>query len=260
MIEELLWTYAILPAQDPLIPSVPGISGEHRYVWVEDGALAALTSVVPCSEYEEEALQTRLQDANWLLPRIEAYGAVIAELASRSPVLPLKFGTIFRGQEALRQRLRENHSNWAAKLAKLGGHTEWGLKIYGKVHQMLERRVAEEVEAAEKGGMSPGRLYFLRKTLQSTYRAAIEAQLRQLGLAVQARLAAEGWEHRLQDPTAEGPRPDGAMLVHKVAYLVPKACQAVFLATLAELQEEYAPSGIALAVSGPWAPFSFADD
>src|SRR5438477_12609570 len=93
---------------------------------IVEGGLLGATSIVPTSEYEEQPLNDRLQDLDWLAPRAAAHQEVNGKLLDLADaVIPLAFGAIYRGTEGVRELLRGRAGDFADRLGSAAGRAEW---------------------------------------------------------------------------------------------------------------------------------------
>jgi hypothetical protein len=261
----LLYLYGVAEAGtegERLLASraVPGLDpGEPLFPIAVDELVAAV-SWVPGATFEEEPLNALLAD----LPRLAALAvqheeAVRALLPVAPALVPMAFGTVYRGPERVAALLRERAGEFHELLALVRGKYEWGLKVYRETARWLAtadatsdalRRLATAAAQA-----SPGRAYLLSK------------QRDRLRAAEADRLAAEALDAivgALEPLSAAARRnalgaaePAATQLVLSAAFLVGAAAAEAFRAATAELERTYAPQGLSVEVSGPWAPYSF---
>ena len=94
---ELLYLYAVVPADHALVQaSLTGIGGGAVRAVVE-GPIAGAVGTVPAAEFDEEPLNARLRDMGWLGPRAAEHQAVNGRLHELDDALvPLSFGTVYR--------------------------------------------------------------------------------------------------------------------------------------------------------------------
>jgi len=89
---------------------------------IENGAIAAVVEpALPRDELEK--------DDQKLVQAVIHHDWVICELFRETLVLPLRFGTYFRGEEDLRSHLTFHGQNYHQKLAALAGKVELTLKL-----------------------------------------------------------------------------------------------------------------------------------
>ncbi len=197
-------------------------------------------------------------DAAWATERALAHHRVLASLAPLCAVAPVKFGALCRGMNDVVSLLTRSEGAFERVLDRVAGAQEWGVKLFADPDACRASAAdAPGIAAlkAEIAAASPGKAFFLAKTL----RAAIEDELRgRLALQVEGvhrRLAATARDAALNPirQTGAGPR-----LILDAAYLVETGEVAAFHRSLAALGETLGPEGFALKLTGPWPPYSFA--
>lgn len=255
MADEGVYVYAVsrdLPRR--AADRVRGVGGAAVRV-IEREGLAALVSTVGLGEFGEEALRDRLEDLAWVEATARAHHSVIDAAASAAPTLPLRLATVYRSDGRVREVLEEREAEFADALDRITGRTEWGVKGYADLSEIASAPAAPEPGTAEG---SPGVAYLRRRReeqrseedarREAAARAGqIDAELR--GIAAARRL------HPPQDPQLSGHR---GLMILNAAYLVADDRAEQFRTAVARLSEER--PGIRLQVTGPWAPYSFADE
>jgi len=163
------------------------------------------------------------------------YDAVVRTVFDRNPVLPLRFGTILRGEPAAVRLLTDNHDSVTAWLDRVAGHREWGVRA--------TRRQPEEPAGVPTEGLSGTEYLALRRDRL----AAVRRTRRDGGTAAAALHEALS---RLATETVHRTR-KSATTVLDAAYLVRFAGEPDFHA------ETMAHDELAVEVTGPWPPYSF---
>ena len=154
--------------------------------------------------------------------------AVVDELLATGAVLPLRFGTTLRDADAVRDLLHRERRRFRTLLDRVRGHVE----------------LAVRVALPESDGETPGDgAGYLRARVASQREREAAAQL---VLAPLDRLA-----------TASSHRPDRAAVL-RASYLVRPAEVERFAAALRGLQDAY--PHLTVSCTGPWAPYSFAEE
>jgi hypothetical protein len=250
------YVYGVVPtanAGDASFEGVEGVAG-GPVALVDGGRLAAIASEVPLSDFGEESIAENLRNPAWLEERVRAHESVLDAALSAVPVVPFRFGTIYRGEDHVREMLSA-HDRLNEALERVRGRVELGVKGF------LEAPAADgEPTTAEEQGTSAGRQYLERK--QHARRLAEEQD------ALKARWAEES-HRRLADAadaaTANPLQPreisgrDAEMFLNG-AYLVAKERQREFGDALAKLESELGPSGARYELTGPWPPYNFVED
>jgi len=263
-VSELLYVYGIIPA--PAAPrlgagSAPGelvgIGGASVGL-VTGGPVAAVVSAVPAEEFDEEPLNSRLRDLDWLSPRAAAHQAVNARLMELDDaLLPLSFGSVYRDEASLRRTLESRADDFARRLEAVRGRAEWVVTLTRDQTRALAslehasevlRRLNDEIAASP-----PGRQYLLTRRLGDVRRqelANLDAEAIQSAVLGLAGAVERIYREPLAEGTVGGP-------VARASLLVPRAGEAAFLAEVGRLDRVWSARGYSLAATGPWPPYRF---
>lgn len=234
----------------------PGIEGRVRVL--ELGPVAALISSIDVEEILGAAGE-KCPDLEWVAPRAIRHELVVEEAMERSPILPLTFGVIFSGEEALRRSMEGRLEKVAAFLDFVADRQEWSVKVYAD--EVALRRHVERAPAGqslrEEIPASPGARYLQRKrldraldSLAAEARAGMVEEIRQT-------LDGQGIERRELRPTPRklsGRREE--MVLHTA--LLPRLEEVdAFLERVRILAEDHRARGMIVEASGPWPPYHF---
>jgi hypothetical protein len=244
------YVYGVVPAETPptIFGGVPGVGFDVGVL--ADGKLGAIVSEVPLAQFDDEPLAANLHDPAWLEEHVRRHDAVLAAAVRETPVVPFRFGTIYRSEDHVRAMLGEQ-AQLAEALEAFRGRLELGVKGFAAP----DDGTSAEPEAAA----SPGRRYLEQK--QQARRAA-EARQDLLSRAADeshARLAQAAEAARANPPRPAGESGRDAEMFLNGAYLVPAAKEDEFRRVVAALESELGPSGIAYEVTGPWPPYNFVE-
>ncbi|MFC5908003.1 GvpL/GvpF family gas vesicle protein [Streptacidiphilus monticola] len=254
----LRYAYAVVRPSPPLEPLLSGVRGvaDASVELVGSGELAAVVSSVPAEDFSEQALKERLEDLDWLERVARAHHSVIETLSDRTTVLPLRLATLYVDDAHVRLLLDERRQEFGRLLDRLADHVEWGVKVYAEPSPEAgrpETGAGTDLEAES----SPGRAYLQRRREQRQARDDVwrAAELAVRRIADEAReLAVEHVGHRLQQGTlASGPGDN----VANDAYLVPRDLAEEFRTRVLRAADGLV--GVRVEVTGPWAPYSFAE-
>ena len=210
---------------------------------VERGPLAAVTAEVSLAEFGEDVLPERLNDRTWLEEKARVHEAVLQSFVGVTPVVPLRFGAIYRDVDEVRRLLAERGSRFEEALERVSGRSELGVKAW------FDPRHVQRTAAGS------GREYLQRRRdeLASARDAAAVAAVAHARLAAAAEAAVV---NRPQPRELTGR--DEQMLLNG-AYLVPDGDERL-AAEVAQLAEEHRDAGITFELTGPWPPYNFAED
>ena len=239
------------------------IETSERLELIAAGELAAVASAVPLSDYGEEALGSRLEDAAWTAVRALRHEGVVEHFARGASVAPLRFGTIYLRRESVAGMLEERGAELRRVVARLEGREEWGVNVYAERAQMkaevarLSPRLREMSERADAA--TPGQAYLLRRKIEALRdeetRAETKRAVREMEAALAAASAGAARLRLLKDEANER-----GQLAAKFAFLVPRERFGEFRAAAERLAEQYAPLGFRIELTGPWPPYNFASD
>lgn len=248
------YVYGVVPAAEAspaLFADVAGVSGSPVRL-VDGGALAAIASEVPLAEFGEEAITTKLRDPEWLEGRVRAHDAVLEAALGLVPVVPFRFGAIYRGENHVRELLSDDEK-FAEALERVRGRLEFGVKAF------LMTPDAEAPPAANEGSSTAGRRYLEAKQQARRLAEEQDAQKARWADASHQRLAAVS-----EAATANPPQPReisgrNAEMFLNGAYLVAAERDAEFRGVLTELGDEFGANGVAYELTGPWPAYNFVE-
>ena len=264
----LLYLYAIF-ATNPetsrhvAAAQIPGIHPAEDVFVIESGGLSAALSRVPADQFAEGPLNAALADLGGLAPLAVRHEEVVRALyAQSSPLIPMAFGAIYRGPDAIAQLLSERAVELHALLEGLDGKAEWSVKIYLDPAEAVAaarslspalRALGEEADAA-----APGRAYLLRKRLQQLSDDEADHVVDETIETIFDRLSSLSARAEVDDLPQQPPVTLGTrQLVAQGAFLVDQGQQEVFQQSLAELEYAHTAIGLSVELTGPWAPYSF---
>lgn len=249
------YVYAVSRRLDPAVLSgLAGLAEGFPVRTLPLGPLTAVVQHVPAAEFTQDAWQQRLSDRAELERCARAHHEVVTAAAACGPTVPLPLATLYRGDERVQQALRADRDRFAAALARIEGHAEWGVKV------SLPTAAPEPPRAGSPGsGGGPsggaGRAYLERK--RGLHRAREQHHDRALQTAEDidaalSRLATATRRLRPHTPEMTGER--HRLQVLNAAYLVTTVREKELLDAVETLRHR---TGAEVEVSGPWVPYSF---
>ncbi|MEU2683545.1 GvpL/GvpF family gas vesicle protein [Streptomyces hygroscopicus] len=267
----LVYVFAVCRGGDlTALAELPGLGTGAPVRTLAAGPLTAVVQDVPAAGFGEEALRQRLSDRDELERCARAHHAVITAVSALVPAVPLPLATLYLDDGRVREALGERRTSFLTALDRIAGRAEWGVKVYaptGAPPSAPDAGPAPDADATPGPGAAPGpsrpaatgsgRAYLDRvRTRQRdreqrhtlALRAAERVDTVVRGLAVAAR--------RL--------RPHGVEVTGKhrthvlnAAYLLDLGRERELRAALASLRRD--ETDVQIELSGPWAPYSFAD-
>ncbi len=224
-------------------------------------SIQAVISKVPLAEFGQPALETNLQNKQWLESNVRSHQHIIETIMADQRLIPMRFCTVCSSEDEVMELLIRYYDEFIENLAKLVDKQEWGLKIYSEGDQL--RRIVPKVSprvkmlATSLNGKSEGAAYILKKKLSQV----VIEEAEQIGRSY----AAQSHDSLLTcaDAAVDLPIDDAPFAVDQRsmlfngAYLVAETRRDDFQATVERLTAEYGPKGITYELTGPRLPYSF---
>ncbi len=231
---------------------------------VDHGRLRAVVRPEALDQYEPKALEAALHDRSWLEEQLRGHEAVLSQVLAGGPVVPFRFGTIFRTEAELRETMEASEQKLVERLEELRGTAEWGVKTWvdGAVlrrwleeHDEQARALRTELDATDPAS---GRRYLVEKKVERHIDSEASSLALERAHATHALLAEEARESSADRPSGFDER--GAQYpVLRAAYLIEDARREEFELALAAAQHEDGVFGLEYVLSGPWPPYNFVD-
>jgi hypothetical protein len=224
-------------------------------------SLTAIVSCVPLSDYGEEGLAERLNDAAWTAIRAMRHEQVVEHFAKQQSVVPLRFGTIYLSLSGIENMLRENATELAAIIHRLKDREEWGVNVYCDRAVMLDKiaevspRLREMAESAKKA--SPGQSYLIQNKIEALRVDEVKAEIERCANEIEQRLKVETvGATKLRVLKVE--TTEYGELKAKFAFLVDRKNFDHFRDVAEDLAQGMQSKGIRIELTGPWPPYNFA--
>jgi hypothetical protein len=258
--DTLVYLYGIVPADSPEPPGdLRGIESAAVSL-LRAGGVAALVSHVPARWYDDEPLNSRLDDLGWVGARGLEHERVLDWYVERGPVIPLSLFSIHRDLARVEARVAGESASFQRVLDRLSGRREWGIKLWREeagAREGIDRLspslqvLGREIEAAP-----PGKRFLLerkREAMRTEEVRSISKRVAHELFGTLRRVAGEAVAVPLPAGTAGAER----TLLLQAAFLVPEAGFAEFQGAVTEQASRLAGSGFELEFTGPWAPYHF---
>jgi hypothetical protein len=241
-----VYVYGIIPAADAdQWPQMPGLGDPPGTVrTVVQGELAALVSDLPPDHTEG-----RRQD-------LEAHRRVLSQAIEQGTAIPMRFGIVMDGDEAVRERLLARHGTELSDvLHALDGRVQMTVKAFYADDALLSDVLSAQPELARESAALAQRpeteVRAARVRIGELVSKAVEARRVEVESALLSRLSPLAVDVRVEAPSSDQVALSAQLLVERDRRE----------ALDAEMREMgHALSGmLAFRYVGPLAPFSFAD-
>lgn len=224
-------------------------------------AIQALVSKVLLAEFGQEALETNLNNLEWLEAKVRAHQGILETVLAGQTLIPTRFCTIYRSESRIREILARYHDDFMDTLARLNGKYEWGVKLYcnaqilsQKIEDLSDPVKALKMEIRQK---SDGAAYFLKKKLEATLAEEVERTRDECAQKSHECLSCHAAEAVINPLRSREMSGRSEMMLLNGAYLMAKKQLAAFQVEVAGLQEKYGHLGLCYEMTGPWPAYNF---
>jgi len=265
--EKGFYLYCIRPQTVKPTEVVKTISGEEKVYIISHDKIEAIVSKVDLNEFGSEEISRKAQeDLNWIKEKAQIHEYVIEQAMRVGPnlisVIPMKFGTIFKTEEGLKDCLRKNYQQFKDSLEKLKRKQEWGVKVYLK--ESIFRKTIEdknEIVLAKKKeieSLPKGMAFFAQKQIDEIVNREKDKELDRITEEIYEcldQLAFSKNKDKLLEKDFTGKMEE---MVLNAFYLIEEKKLAQFQIKVEELKGKYNLMGIEIEMSGPWPSYHFA--
>jgi hypothetical protein len=221
--------------------------------------LCAVVSEVPLEDFCGPAAELQMQELAWVGPRAFRHEAVVEQVMRYSPVLPVRFGTLFSSQESLAEFLDTHRQTILQFLERVVDQEEWSIK------GLLDRKQAAQALmsaslAAQQGQLAtlpPGTRYFQEQRIRSAAEKELSLWLNETCQQVASDLRKQASDFRECQVVPREPPESGSEVVLNWAFLLPRGATAAFRLRIDQVNENHATRGLVFELSGPWPPYRF---
>ena len=224
-----------------------------------EGDLAAVVSDITLPD--GTTLQALLEEPEQVQALVLHHHQMLETIADQATALPLRFGSLFQTEEAVRDTLAGGYDRFLQSLDDIDGAVEWGLKVFcdrARLGAWLRGTNAELATfRADLSEASAGKRFFLERRLENLIgeevaRAidrCLEHTIRRIGLHCR-----RSTRIKLRSAQLDG---EAAEIVLNGAFLVDRDGEDGFLAAVEELRRAYSDFGFGYHTTGPWPAYSF---
>jgi len=221
----------------------------------------AIVSKVSATEFSEDGLKKKLADMGWVEKNVRQHELIVEEIMKETPVLPLKFATVFQTEENVVNLLKKHGMEFKKIIADLENKEEWGLKIYCDLEKLkatlktkdeMIRGKGQEIASAGKG-----KAYFLKKKRDKLLENTISRRISEYTQDSFERLRKISFEAKINKTLPREVTEKKDEMVLNSAFLVTNKRTKEFKGVLEHLKAKYSDKGMGLDCSGPWPPYNF---
>lgn len=277
-----IYTYCLTRMRKSFQRPIVGIDNKHEVYFAEHNGLFAVMSDVSLREFNEDILGKNMTDAVWLAPMAKRHEEIVEFImidGSKpscnlrqppqsssmdqlyTPVVPLRFCTIYRNQDSLFQAIMPYREQIIQFLDYTAYKAEWSVKVFHDKAVLMksypDKEKGQSHGTGQKTILLPGENYLLAKKKQRVQEEVCMADTQRILEDIYYALLR--YASRSQSLRCTGRDIHGKPLdmVMNAAFLIEWEVFNLFQDTVNVLAERYKDAGITFKLSGPWPPYSF---
>ncbi|KKB33354.1 GvpL/GvpF family gas vesicle protein [Bacillus thermotolerans] len=263
--DHLIYLYGLIPtkeiASQPL-PSLKDFEGSGELYTMEIGSITAVVCRLDADKYSEDQIKERINnDMEWLQEKAFHHHETVMQLAKIFTVIPLKFCTLYKSEESLKDTVQSNESKMTEAFEAIAGKEEWNLKIYCDDKQLKEQvsqnNPAIEEKRKEISELPRGKQFFEKKKLDKLVDSELEKEKNRVSEDIHAHLtefALKGHVKRTWSSEVTGRKEE---MTWNSVYLIKKSDVESFLEQVQQYEAKMEEAGWKFEASGPWPAYHF---
>lgn len=219
--------------------------------------ITAIMSTVSLEEFCGPSAESRMTDLAWIGPRAFRHEGVIEEVMNYSPVLPVRFGTLFSSWENLEKQLEKHYEAISTFLDQVMDKEEWAVKGFLDRIKAKEEFFKMTLSAKEDLPFSPGVRYFEEKRILAQIEKDLKTWLKEICNEIVKELngyAADFTKRKILPDAHQGNERE---VIFNWAFLLPRRNTADFREKIDQMNKELSKRRLTIEVTGPWPPYSF---
>lgn len=269
-----LYLYCVRKKNPAAVKAVKTIDKGEVYT-VSYKELEAVVSPVDLKEFSSEEIQKKAQgDVNWIKGKAQIHEHVIEQamgvvpIPTSSevgkgkiiPVIPMKFGIIFKTKQSLEKMLKKNYAKFKASLENLVGKQEWGMKVYlneDVFEKTIHDRQPKPIQDRKK--LPRGMDFFAKKKMEEAIAKEKDRKLKRVIQEIFGnlqKLAVEASQGKNLDKAITGRK---ELMVLNANLLLKEEKVGKFQKEVNGLKTRYQNQGLIIQESGPWPPYNFVE-
>ncbi len=249
------FTWAGYLLKDP----TQGVDPRFAVELVPNGRVAAVSSCVGLDQFNVNQLEGKTaEEVTWLSRIAVRHNEIVAQVASQSPVLPLRLGTIFNSRASLLHKMTQCATTVAGFLGELGDRQEWAAKIYvDREHARICLAHPTPSSPHFASGRGAGVEYLRQRRTELQNKRKLDSHVQREVTAVANTLEQHADRCRIVRNLSANLTGREEKMAWNAAFLLPRSANDRWLAKVEQLRNAVRPKGLLLEVTGPWPAYHF---
>ena len=261
-----LYLYCIREYRGTPPAPLKGIDGEGEVFALPFGGLEAIVSEVSLETFASEEILRKTQELTWIKEKALVHARIIQEAMNQDTIncalIPMKFGTLFKDAEGLKQALEEHYPRVMEVLERVRGKQEWAVKVYLEDRKVFEEQVKEKSDFVKEkqreiASLPEGMAYFAEEELQTLLSKEIDQELAEISNSLHESLEKKADSSSRCKLLGKEFTGRSAPMILNGTYLIPEQRIGDFKKGVETLNIQMKGQGLSLEYSGPWPPYNF---
>lgn len=264
--DQLIYLYGFIPNKEIQINPLPNLNGldenQHLYT-IHFEEVSAIVSDLNPNEYNEDEINKKIDDPEWLHQKAFQHHETIIELNKLYTLIPMRFCTIYSSENSLRNTLNNNYPSIFDSLKWLSNKAEWNLKIYcdNTTFKKLATKNNTNIQEkqAEIAKLSPGRRYLEERKLEQYVQKELEKSKNQISNDIHDVLSTLSVHSDVKKKWSQNVTGLDQEMCWNSVYLIHSNETNSFLKQVQSFNTEWKDYGFQLQIVGPWPSYHFAN-
>jgi hypothetical protein len=260
MSAEGIYVYCFARADAEHDPLPHGANGESRVERLIVGEVAAVYSGEQLHEFDADEIGPD-QDSRRVIERACRHESIVERVMQGSPVLPVRYGTVFSSADALALFVRHNRERIHRALSALAGKQEWAFKAVMQTDKAVEWVLTSDAVLASRYkdvvAGSAGARYLREKQLRSQAQGKARDNALTLTDTICTELERIAADRAELPSRSLDPSEHDQVMLRNLAFLVQDCHVENLRARVAWASSTCASQGLRLQLTGPWPPYNF---
>ncbi|KMJ57768.1 gas vesicle protein GvpL [Bacillus sp. LL01] len=262
---ELIYLYGLVPSTESAslpLPSMKGFDGKGEMYTISIGEITAIVSSLDAKEYSEDIIKEKINsDMEWLQEKAFHHHETVMGLSKLYTVIPLKFCTLYKNENSLRDIVQQNQSKMTEKFALLKGNEEWNLKIYCN-DELLKKQVSQSNPAIEErreeiSQLSKGKQFFEKKKLDKLIEEEVEKEKDRISEEIHTHLQGFVLLGNVKRNWGKDVTGRKENMTWNSVYLISSSKVEQFLEEIQQFEKKMEEMGWQFEPTGPWPAYHF---
>lgn len=252
-----LYVYGIIHHQDAeILPKIYGVDFASPVYTIPFQKLEAVVGDINNKKINPIALKKRMgEDDEWLKKNVILHHKVIDILHKNHPIVPLKFGTIFKSNKNLEEELSKIHKKLDNLLFKLTDKHEWSLKVFLDKEKIISKLILRNPTHKKRKAPSDIAWYKEKKEEQQV-KENLGHSINDILEKIVLRLKKITKDIALLDSMRHS-ETGKKQLIFNGALLLSEKSLSHLKREIKKISQKYKDLGIRLDINGPWPPYNF---